>query len=134
MKALLERVTAVAPRTKLVAASGLLVLLAFAGPRGGVSVAALARTLLGLAALVAVVWWMSRARSRGAAFRIEEPLQVLSRRGLSPRCAVALVEAEGRRFLVAYGEGFARVQPMTGRRRTRSTRTRKAAPVDGVLQ
>jgi flagellar protein FliO/FliZ len=134
VKALLERVTTAAPRTKLLAATGLLVLLALAAPRGGVSAAALARTLLGLAALAAVAWWMSRARAHGPAFRIEEPLQVLSRRGLSPRCAVALVEAEGRRFLVTYGEGFAQVQPMKGRRRARSSRTRRAAPVHGVLQ
>lgn len=134
MKALLERVTAAAPRTKLLAASGLVVLLALAAPRGGLTAAGLARLLLGLAGLAAVAWWLARARARGTAFRIEEPLQVLSRRGLSPRCAVALVEAEGRRFLVTYGEGFAQVQPMRRRRRTRSARTRKATPAHGVLQ
>jgi flagellar protein FliO/FliZ len=134
VKALLERVTTAAPRTKLFAASGLVVLLALAAPRGGLSAAGLARMLLGLAALAAAAWWLARTRARGPAFRIEEPLQVLSRRGLSPRCAVALVEAEGHRFLVTYGEGFAQVQPMAPRRRIRSARTRRAAPAQGVLQ
>jgi flagellar protein FliO/FliZ len=134
VRALLEKGRAASPRTKLLAASGLVLLLALLAPSGGLSAAGVARLLLALGALAAAGGWIARGRPRRAAFRIEEPLQVLSRRGLSPRCAVALVEAEGRRYLVTFGDSFAQVQPMRRRRRTGSPRARRGAPAHGVLQ
>jgi hypothetical protein len=37
-------------------------------------------------------------------------LRVVSRAGLSQRCGIALVEADGHSFLVAFGDSFAEIQ------------------------
>lgn len=117
------------PRAKLLAAAGLVLLLALVAPRGGLSVVALARGLVALMLLVGTAWWVMRERTRRPAFRLREPLQVLSRQGLSPRCSVALLQADGQRFLVTYGDGFAQVQVVAARKRTKP---RRAAAHRGV--
>ena len=125
-----------APRWKLLLASGLVLLLALLGSRGASSEVGLARGLLAVALLGGVGWWMARGHSRKPSFRLEEPLQVLSRQGLSPRCAVALLQVEGQRVLVTYGDGFAQVLPMAPprRRRTRRPGNPRRAQLSGVLQ
>jgi flagellar protein FliO/FliZ len=124
------------PRTKLLLACGLVLLLALVAPRVGASTVGLARGVLGACALAGAAWWWARGRARGPAFQLTEPLQVLSRRGLSPRCSVALVEAEGRRFLIAYGDAFAQVQPMPRARHRPASRAAKrtCTALPGVLQ
>jgi hypothetical protein len=120
----------------LLGAAALVLLLALAAPRGGLSVVGLARVVLTLLLLGGTGWWLLRGRTRRPSFRLREPLQVLSRQGLSPRCGVALLDAEGQRFLVAYGEGFAQVQAVEPRRRTRIRRmpSQRGAPAPGGLQ
>jgi hypothetical protein len=46
-------------------------------------------------------------RSASAAATAPCDLKVLARASLSPKNAVALLEADGRRYLVAFGDGFA---------------------------
>ena len=117
------------PRAKLLVATVLVLLLSLAAPRGGLSVVGLARGLLALALLGGAGWRLARGRSSRRAFRLHEPLEVLSRQGLSPRCAVALLQADGERFLVTYGDGFAQVQPVAPRKRIGSRSRSKSSSV-----
>ncbi|HYV43654.1 MAG TPA: hypothetical protein VFA20_02290 [Myxococcaceae bacterium] len=97
-------------KLKLLAAALLVLLLAAFAQQSGASAAMVARIALGLAALAGLTAWWIRARGgAGRSFQLPARLSVAARTGLSPRCGVALVEADGRRFLVAYGDGFAQL-------------------------
>lgn len=99
-------------KMKLLAASLLVLLLAAFAQQSGASAALVARIALGLAALAGLALWWLRTRGHGGAgrpFQLPPRLNVAARTGLSPRCGVALVEADGCRFLVAYGDGFAQL-------------------------
>lgn len=98
------------PKNKLILASVLLCALLLVAPAHGMSAAALARGLLGLGALAALAYWASRRGHSPAKFQLPARLTVAARTGLSPKCALALVEADGRTYLVAYGDGFAEIQ------------------------
>ena len=113
-------------KTKLLAASMLVLLLAAFAQRSGMSAA------LGVAAVAGLAWWMIRARraggspARAGGFQLPPRLSIAARTGLSARCGLALVDADGQRYLVAYGDGFAQLlnavpprapaQARTGRR------------------
>ncbi|MCI0572155.1 MAG: flagellar biosynthetic protein FliO [Myxococcaceae bacterium] len=101
------------PRGKLAIALGLLLLLALAlaTAAGATSAATIARWVLGGSAAGLGVWmWHRRGNQQRARFALPGRLQVHARAGLSPRCSLALVEADGERFLVAFGEGFATIR------------------------
>ncbi len=100
------------PKNKLLLAAAAVVALAALAPSGGVSAPQVARVLLAAVALGGLAWWLHRARKAGpsAAFAAETRLRVLSRTGLSQRCGMALVEADGRNYLVVFGDGFAELQ------------------------
>ena len=89
------------------------------------SLTLLARLLLGLCALGALVWWARRARRTGAGFTRPKRLEVVHRVGLSARTSVALVEVDGQPYLIVHGEGFARLRP---------TRKPRLPRVEGVLE
>jgi flagellar protein FliO/FliZ len=107
-----------APRTKLLLACALLALLLITGASQGLSIVALSRVAL-IAALFAgaILWVRSRGRSSSQPHS-PHSLRVLSKAGLSPRCSLALVSAEGRQYLVAYGDGFAQIELASAPRRT----------------
>jgi hypothetical protein len=107
MKTLFDSVS---PRNKLLLALGLVLGLAALAPLGGVSAAVLARWLLGGAALGGLGWWLMRRGRADARFALTERMRVVSRTGLSPRCGLALVEVEGSRYLVAFGDSFAEIR------------------------
>lgn len=70
---------------------------------------------VGIGCLAAAAWmWRQGALGRP---RVpgEIPLEVRARTGLSPRCGLALIEAEGERYLVVHGDGFATVHGMPRR-------------------
>lgn len=96
------------PRNKLIAAAVSLLALGAAASLQGLDAALIARIVLGVAALVGLALWLGRAR-RAASFSAPARLEVLSRAGLSQRCGVALVQAEGRTFLVVHGDGYAEI-------------------------
>jgi hypothetical protein len=98
------------PRTRLMLAGGLVLGLAALAPLGGLSAASAARWLLGAAALAGLGWWLRRRGAMGPRFALPERLRVISRAGLSPRCGLALVELDGRGFLVAFGDSFAEIR------------------------
>ena len=110
------------PRTRLLLAGGLVLGLAVLAPLGGTSVTAVARGLLGAAALAGLGWWLVRRGRAESRFVLTERMQVVSRAGLSQRCGLALVEVEGSRYLVAFGDSFAEI------RRTRSPVRVKTRP------
>ncbi len=104
------------PRRRLLAASGLLLVLAVLACLGRVSAAGAARGVLGAVVFAGLGWWMWRRGGAGPRFALPERLRVISRAGLSPRCGLALVEADGRVFLVAFGDSFAEIKPAPRRR------------------
>ncbi|MBF5044371.1 hypothetical protein FGE12_18375 [Aggregicoccus sp. 17bor-14] len=119
MKALLTRSVLQGPRAKLLAAGGCMLLLLLVGPLATPSVVGLARGLVAALALGGAGWWLSRRGVPRASFALAEPMQVLSRKGLSARCSIALVQVDGQRFLVTYGEGFAQLQALPRRKKLR---------------
>ncbi|MFY0570439.1 flagellar biosynthetic protein FliO [Archangium lansingense] len=107
MKTLFDSVS---PRNKLLLALGLVLGLGALAPMGGVSAAVLARGLLGAVALVGLGWWLVRRGRTDARFALTERMRVVSRTGLSQRCGLALVEVDGSRYLVAFGDSFAEIR------------------------
>jgi hypothetical protein len=89
----------------------------FTGGAWGLSV----KVLLGVAALgSAVVIGVRRpVHSRGSAMNV---MRVTSRSGLGARTGVAVIEFEGRRLLVAFGDGFTQVLDQAGMGRQRRRR------------
>ncbi len=115
------------PRQRLLIASGLILCLAAVAPLGGLSASGAARWLLGLVALAGLGWWLWRRSPAGPRFSLPERLKVVSRAGLSQRCGIALVEADGRSFLVAFGDSFAEIHDAPVSRRALS-QARRPAP------
>lgn len=71
---------------------------------------------LGLAAVgVGCATWFGRGAKRSDSW-VEPALEVRARTGLTPRCGLALIEADGQSFLVVHGEGFATVHGMAAQR------------------
>jgi flagellar protein FliO/FliZ len=118
------------PKHKLVIVSVLIGALAFAVKASGMEAPSAARWGLAAAALVGLGLWVQRAKGSGAA-AVAPRLRVLSRAALSQRCGIALVEADGRNFLVAFGDGFAQMQhaldPARSGSRRRATRRKEGA-------
>lgn len=102
------------PRNKLIAASALLLLLPLMAVLQGASAATAARVVLGLAALIGLATYFVRAKGHLPAlnrFKNASRLAVVQRVGLSARSGVALVEVDGRPYLIVHGDGFARIRP-----------------------
>ena len=129
MKTLID---AASSRTRLLLAGGLVLGLAALAPLGGMSATAVARGLLGAVALVGLGGWFLRRSHSESRFALSERMRVVSRTGLSQRCGLALVEVEGSRYLVAFGDSFAEIRRARAPVRVKTrTRRRAAAPVHG---
>lgn len=106
-----------AGKTKLWAIGGCVAALALAqllnGSHGGIGSSSL-RLLVVLACFAGAAFWLIRKlpQVQGAAGKLEPALKVVGKTALGPKNGLALVEADGIRVLVAYGEGFARVLPL----------------------
>lgn len=98
-------------RGKGLGAVALLVVVALCAVEGPGGAIGFSRWLLGGAAVAGFGLWLRREGS-GASVPAVPPLRVAGRAGLGPRCGVALVQAEGRSFLVTHGDGFANVHPL----------------------
>lgn len=63
------------------------------------------RVLLSLAVVLGLLWVLQRKLARGTAGSSgEAPLTVVSRRNISPKAAVVVVETDGKRFLLGVTE------------------------------
>ncbi len=63
------------------------------------------RVVLGLGAVIAVLWLVQRRVSRGAGVRRgPDPLKVVARRGLGQKASVVVVETGGQRFVLGVTE------------------------------
>ncbi|NVJ00927.1 hypothetical protein HV824_22805 [Myxococcus sp. AM009] len=98
------------PRSRLLLAGALVLGLAVLGPVAGVSTTVVARWLLGAVALAVLGWWWHRRGAVVTGAASAPRLTVVSRAGLSQRCGVALVEVDGRGYLVAFGDAFAEIR------------------------
>lgn len=102
------------PRHKLFAAAGLALLAPLVAATQGASASTVARVVLGLAAVAGVAVWFVKARGGlqlGSKFKSTPRLAVVQRVGLSQRTGLALVEVDGKPYLVVHGDGFARIRP-----------------------
>lgn len=125
--------TSVSPRTRLLLALGLVLGLAGVAQWREASVTALARALLGGLALAVLGGWLMYRGRAGDGFSRTEPLRVVSRTGLSPRCGLALVEVEGSRYFVVFGDSFAEIRPARAPVRVKS-RSRRRAVADAAAE
>jgi flagellar protein FliO/FliZ len=114
------------PKTKILIASAVLLVLGAAASIGGMNAALVARVALGSAALAGFAWWYAKGRHAAVAGAEKPRLQVIARTGLSQRTGLALVEVDGKALLVVHGDGFAEVHPSTARRQSKR-RSFKAA-------
>jgi flagellar biogenesis protein FliO len=105
--------TALSPRNKLIAAAAMLVLFPVVAMLQGASAATAARLVLGLLALAGVTVWVLRSKGNLSLsrFKAAARLSVVQRVGLSARSGVALIEVDGRPYLIVHGDGFARIRP-----------------------
>ncbi|MGQ0508692.1 MAG: hypothetical protein ACT4TC_25610 [Myxococcaceae bacterium] len=116
------------PQRKLLLAGTLLVVLALTVPTAGHSASTWARVLVAVATIAGLGLWIARRKqSAEPGFSLAPKLEVLSRAGLSPRCGLALIEADGRKYLIVHGEGFARI------RETRPDRRASPNPAPEVV-
>ena len=100
------------PRHKLVAAALLALLAPLAAALNGASAATAARVILGVAAAGGLAFWFIRARGGlGTKFKDAPRLNVVQRAGLSQRTGVALIEVDGKPYLIVHGDGFAKITP-----------------------
>jgi flagellar protein FliO/FliZ len=116
------------PRHKLFAAVALTALVPLIASVQGAS--NIARVLLGLSALTGIAFWFIRARGGlSSQFKKAPRLQVIQRVGLSQRNGIALVEVDGKPYLVVHGDGFARMRPT---RQPRQVTALKLVTTEGV--
>jgi hypothetical protein len=68
---------------------------------------------VGLAALLGLGWWALRTwrRRPGGPTALAPRLTVVGRVSLGAATGLALVEVDGRPYLVVHGDGFARLRP-----------------------
>jgi flagellar biogenesis protein FliO len=103
------------PKTKLILAfSGLILLVSISIlSQAQLSMSSIARGILALACIgVFGVWFLKQKAQGGTKFINAPRLQVVQRIGLSQKSQVALIEADGRQYLIVHGEGFATVKPL----------------------
>lgn len=110
------------PRQKLVGASLLALTVPLVASLNGASSATAARVVIAVLALGGLAFWFVRARGglgalAGSKFKSAPRLNVVQRVGLSQRTGLALIEVDGKPYLVVHGDGFARIRP--ARRATR---------------
>ena len=101
------------PRQKLVGAALLALVAPLIAAAQGASAAPAARGVLGLAAAGGLAAWFIHARGGlgSSKFKAAPRLNVVQRLGLSQRTGVALIEVDGKPYLIVHGDGFAKISP-----------------------
>ncbi len=62
------------------------------------------RVLLSLAAVLGVIWYVQRRMSRGTTAQKNKTITVVGRQGVGSKASVALVDVDGKRFLLGVTE------------------------------
>lgn len=100
---------------KAVMAAGGLALLAVLVTSERLGAVAIARILLCLSGIAVAGALLAKLKGQGTAEKSDgRRLEVISSSALSARCSVALVEAEGSTYLIAFGDSFAQIHPTDG--------------------
>lgn len=109
--------TALTPRQKLIAAFAASGALALAAAISSGSMTTAARIVLGTLALAGLAAWVLKQQGLALPRRFAKVprLQVVQKVGLSARAGVALIEVDGRSFLIVHGEGGTRVRRVSSR-------------------
>jgi hypothetical protein len=94
-------------RSLVRAGAGLAGLLLLPLLSGGASVGPGLRMIAALGAVCALAWGSLRLLARRGVAAGVAPVRVVGKAALSPKAAVAVVEADGQRLVLAYGDGFA---------------------------
>lgn len=117
--------TALLPRQKLIAAGASFLLLALAAAVSSGSITSGARVMLGALSLGALAAWILKAKGLPLPRRFAQTprLQVVQRVGLSARSGLALIEVDGRSYLIVHGEGGTRVRRVASRAAVMATAT-----------
>ena len=92
----------------------------------GGSAALAFRIALGVGAVGLVIFAVVAQRKRGLLKPLNTPVRVLTRSTLGPRTGIAVLEFDGRRLLVGFGDGFAQV--LSASRPARRRATKEVAP------
>jgi flagellar protein FliO/FliZ len=109
--------TALSPRQKLMTAGGLSALLTLAAALSSGSITTGSRIIIGASSLAGFAAWALRRKefSRFGQFSQAPRLRVVQKIGLSPRTGVALLEVDGRSFLVIHGDTGTRIRRVASR-------------------
>lgn len=99
-----------APRQKLIGAALLALAVPVIAALQGASATNAARAVLAVASLAGLAAWFLKARGPSK-FKSAPRLTVIQRVGLAPRTGMALVEVDGRPYLVVHGDGYAKLTP-----------------------
>ena len=121
--------TALNPRQKLVAAGVMSGLLALAAAFSSGSITTGARIVIGALAVAGLGAWVLKQKGLPLPGRFAQTprLQVVQKIGLSARSGVALIEVDGRSFLVVHGEGGTRIRRVSSRAAVMAQTLKEAA-------
>ncbi|MDP3234676.1 MAG: flagellar biosynthetic protein FliO [Myxococcales bacterium] len=121
--------TALNPRQKLMAAGVMSALLALAAAVSSGSLTTGARIIVGALAVAALATWVLKQKGLPLTGRFAQTprLQVVQKVGLSARAGVALIEVDGRSFLVVHGDGAPRIRRVSSRAAVMAQTLKEAA-------
>ncbi len=108
---------ALSPRAKLIAVGACTSALALAAAVSSGSFTTGARIVLGALAIAGLAAWALRQKGLALPGRFAKTprLQIVQKIGLSARAGVALVDVDGRSFLIVHGEGGTRIRRVSSR-------------------
>ncbi len=117
------------PQFKLIGASVLILSAPLVAAIQGASAPAVARILLALVALGGLAAWFLRARRvvNSSPIQSVPRLSLTQRIGLNTSTGVALIEVDGRAYLVVHGQGFAKIRPVP---RSAPLESRRPMPIN----
>jgi flagellar protein FliO/FliZ len=122
-------VTTLSPRQKLLAAGVMSGLLALAAAFSSGSLTSGARIIIGALAVAGIATWVLKQKGLPLPGRFAQTprLQVVQKVGLSARSGVALIEVDGRSFLVVHGDGGTRIRRVSSRAAVMAQTLKEAA-------
>lgn len=105
------------PRLKLIGLGACTAALALAAALSSGSFTTGARIVLGAAAVAGLVGWALKQKGLALPGRFAKTprMQVVQKIGLSARTGVALVDVDGRSFLIVHGDGGTRIRRVSSR-------------------